>query len=195
MGFTWTQDISPGASIDAADINEIREKTDTLYDNMCSSHDSSYNTTYYPSNLDNDLAPVNSGAETGVDNSYYFEDWGTYWTGVDTEHNPGDDSTYFIGAKTSHFTGDKGIYYASYKTGDDGNVLSADYDTYHNDDHDVHFSSVNSGAYSDNDVGEDVGYDSGVLSSNYSGDKGIHYVTYYSNDHGTYFDYDDYTVF
>jgi len=86
MGFTWTQDISSGASIDAADINEIRDKTDTLYDNMCASHDSSYNSTYYSSDLNDDLNPVNSGAETGVDNSYYFEDWGTYQSRVDSEH-------------------------------------------------------------------------------------------------------------
>jgi len=56
MAFSWVQDISSGAKIDAVDLIEVRTNVDTVDDEKCAadqvSYDSDYkdsfNASYYP---------------------------------------------------------------------------------------------------------------------------------------------------
>ncbi|MBA7589097.1 hypothetical protein ES708_31172 [subsurface metagenome] len=66
MGFVWVQAISAGASIDAADLIEIRTNVDTVDDEKCAAdkvgHDSDYK----------------DGDDTSYDPGYYNDQHGTY---------------------------------------------------------------------------------------------------------------------
>lgn len=65
MAFSWTENISVGASIDSADIVEIRTNVDTVDDEKCSGHDDGVDSSY-DSGVDND---ENTGVNSDDDSS------------------------------------------------------------------------------------------------------------------------------
>ena len=95
MGFTWTQNISVGATIDTADIQELRTNVDWLDDNKCTT--------------------VNSSEKTNHDHSEDAAAWNTVYTTVD--------SLDFIGVysteRTGFEVGDHGADRVPHNSGDE----------------------------------------------------------------------------
>lgn len=116
MAFDWIEDISVGASIDAADITEIRTNVDTVDDEKCAAHKVSYNsdykdgddTSYNPGYYSDEHGTYNSGDLVGYDSTYkpgyYSDQHGTY--------NSGDDGTYDV----SDFPGYQNNYNSTVKS-------------------------------------------------------------------------------
>ncbi|GAI66426.1 unnamed protein product [marine sediment metagenome] len=94
MAFSWTQDISKGAKIDAVDLLEIRTNIDTVDDEKCAAHKVSYDSDY----KDGDDTPHYTGYDSGQQSSYY----GGYLSGYDAEDYPGYKHTYYTLYKSSY---------------------------------------------------------------------------------------------
>ena len=95
MGFTWTENISVGASIDAADITEIRANVDTVDDEKCVTHRISYDIDY----KDGDDASHNPG--------YYNDEHTTYNDGNLAGYDGTDNSVYDSDEHSTYNNGDQ----------------------------------------------------------------------------------------
>lgn len=73
MGFSWTENIGVGASIDAADIQEIRTNVDTVDDEKCAADKVSYDN----DDKDGDDGTHNPGYLNNDNGTYYNGDYGT----------------------------------------------------------------------------------------------------------------------
>ena len=112
MGFSWTQDISVGASIDSADIVEIRNNVDTVDDQKCATHyssvcsgvDSSAQVTYY----NNQDAGHYSGVYVSQDSGYH----GAYQSSALSSQNVTYGSC--AGYDSFYYNGHQAIYYYTY---------------------------------------------------------------------------------
>jgi len=124
MPFSWTQDISVGASIDSADIVEIRQNVDIVDNEKCSAHksgvDSAYNTTYYSDQHTSYYTSHQSGVDSAYNTTYYSDQHTSYLSshqaGVDSAYN----TTYYSDQHTGYYTSQNstvyGTYYSSYRT-------------------------------------------------------------------------------
>jgi len=86
MGFSWTQDISVGASIDAAAITEIRTNVDTVDDEKCPADKVDYDNDY----KDGDDSPHYPGYDSNEHGTYKSGDN----PGYDATNNPGYQNDY-----------------------------------------------------------------------------------------------------
>ncbi len=86
MGFSWTEDISSGAKIDAADLIEIRTNVDTVDDEKCAAHKISYKLDY------------KDGDDTSYNPGYFYNQKGSYYSG------------YLAGYCPTNYPGAKGLY-------------------------------------------------------------------------------------
>lgn len=112
MGFAWVQDVGAGASIDSADITEVRANVDTTDDEKCAVHcpgdyadyDNGVDATNYPGYVNDENTGYQSGDKVGVDATnypgYLNDDDGTYQSGyqfgVDTTLKTGDDTEQWL---------------------------------------------------------------------------------------------------
>ena len=84
MGFDWVQAISVGASIDAADLIEIRTNVDTVDDEKCAAHKVNVKFDYKDGDDTSYNYPYCSGQ-----NSYYFPgDYSGYMGNYDIQALP-----------------------------------------------------------------------------------------------------------
>lgn len=153
MGFTWVQDVSSGASIDSADIQEIRDNMDLVYDSPpCSEHDGAVqstedadqNGTYY----------VNEhGSYDSIDRSPYYL---TENIGDKGSHNPSDETSDLVDDFGGNFPGDDSSYYTDYnspyRASDDIPYDSGDLSGYNQSYYDVYYTGVGCGSYYSNDI-------------------------------------------
>jgi len=133
MAFTWTEDISPGATITAAAINELRQNLDYVKDNECTDHDSTvdsndktvengwYFSTYRDADRLGDYSSYCSSDEGIHDDIYYGKDNTTYNSDYDGTINSNqctadysthdgviktnEDHTYYSGNDSGFFSG------------------------------------------------------------------------------------------
>ena len=128
MPFSWTQDISVGASIDSADIVEIRQNVDIVDNEKCSSHqagvDSSYNTTYYSDEHTGYYTSHQAGVDSSYNATYYSGQRSTYQsthrTGVDSSYN----ATYYSDQHTGYYTSQNSTVKSSYYSSHRGDYFS-----------------------------------------------------------------------
>ena len=105
MGFDWIEDIGIGASIDSADIQEIRANVDTVDDEKCAADKVDYDSDYkdgddsphYPGYYSNQHGTYKNGDLLGYDS--------TYKPGYYAEQNTGYDDGDLVGVDSSHYTG------------------------------------------------------------------------------------------
>jgi len=83
MSFTWVQTISSGASIDRADIMEIRDNADWLHNNIA------YCTAHYGTNQASNRASVNVPAYTSNNPAYNNTDNAAYYWGDNAGNESG----------------------------------------------------------------------------------------------------------
>lgn len=91
MGFSWTENISVGASIDSDDVQEIRDNVDWLDDNKCNTHNIDYRASF---NYNEDVAAfsgVNSTDFDTVDTTANDYEFASYDESDREAHNSGDE--------------------------------------------------------------------------------------------------------
>jgi len=178
MPYSWTEDISPGASIDAADINEMKQALDDIY--------SDHSLTYpgCASGAGWVALPVNPGDPISSTQFYELRDRTDYaWEEVCCT---GHCEVAFSPEDTAEYTMDDPGFYVT--VNDSQNALEDS----------AARSAEDYGERVSEDVGYDVSVDSGDDNGAYSGhrysqnigaDSGVD-----NNDHGTY-DSNEHTTF
>ena len=86
MPFNWQQDISVGATIDSADIIEIRQNVDTVDNKKCKTHYSSDKSGHYYNYDSGYWGPWNSTYDATIKSGNYSTVNSTYNSGVCSTH-------------------------------------------------------------------------------------------------------------
>ena len=90
MGFSWTEDISIGATIDSDDIQEVRDNVDWLDDNKCNTDNTDYRSSFAYNEDGVEFASVNSSDFDSVDTTYNQYEVATFNQAHQEAHNSGD---------------------------------------------------------------------------------------------------------
>lgn len=174
MAFTWSENVSVGASIDAADVNEIKTNLDTIYSDLGIDRDGCTGAGW--SEL-----PVSSGDAIANAQFQEMRDVTDY---ADTNKCPSDNATYQSTEYTTEDSGYESYYNYGYDSSDDNSVDSgynsnentgenATYDasaegTYNSTEYGTVDSPYNSTEYTTEDSGYNSSYDNGYNSVEYS---------------------------
>jgi len=180
MPYSWTEDISPGASIDAADVNEMKQALDDFYADKgltypgCSSGPGwvtlpvSSGDPIRPDELQElrdrtDYAwqeTCCSGYCEGDDSEVDGTDLVSGCSGYYSSHCDTLYSTHYPSDDDSHWTSNDGTENGSYDGSLDNSYDSTDHKTYH--------KTYNGTYYDTEDVGYDSTADSTIYGTNYS---------------------------
>jgi len=156
MAFSWVQDVSVGASIDAADVNEIKTNLDSIYTSLgitrtgCAS---GAGWTKLPVSAGDAITSVQFQELRNVTDYAYDNKCPGYCsdehTGYQSSHQAGVDSSH----NTTYYSDQHTGYQSSYNYG----VLGTYYATYYSDQH--------TGYYTSHQAGVDSSYNATVNST------------------------------
>lgn len=128
MAFVWSEDVSVGASIDAADVNEVKTNLDTIYDDLSITRNgcgSGAGWSEFPVSAGDAITSaqfqeMRDVADYAYDNKCPGYD-SDYNSGVDSDDDSGVDGDYNSVVNSNEHTG--------YDNGDDGTAQSPNNDT------------------------------------------------------------------
>ncbi len=150
MAFSWTQDVSVGASIDAADVNEIKTNLDSIYSELGITRTgcvSGAGWTELPVSAGDPITSAQFQEMRDVTDYAYDNKCPTYFSGAQASVDFGDNNVHLFGYDSTVYTGQYSGVNGGYNAG--------------------HYVSENSLANTTHYLGDNYGDHFGYCSVNY----------------------------